>query len=55
MRRGAKYIYISYHRIHRKSSFNDSLRMDHLMNSLDGEAKKLVNQLGLMVTFTLQH
>ena len=29
-----------YDRIHKKSLFNDSLRMDHLMNSLDGEAKK---------------
>ena len=27
--------------IHKKSSFNDILRMDHLMNSLDGEAKNI--------------
>ena len=31
-----------YHRIHNKLSFNDSLPMDHLTNSLDGEAKKSV-------------
>ena len=29
-----------YHRIRNKLSFNDSLPMDHLTNSLDGEAKK---------------
>ena len=35
-----------YHRVHKKSSFNDSLRMIHLINSLDGEAKKLVKSVG---------
>ena len=35
-----------YHRIHKKSSFNYSLYMDHLMNSLDGEAKKSVKTVG---------
>ena len=32
--------------IHNKASFNDSLRLDHLMNSLDGEAKKSVKTVG---------
>ena len=27
-------------------SFNDSLRVDHLMNSVDGEAKKSVKTVG---------
>ena len=35
-----------YHRIHKKLSFNDSLRMDHLTNSLDSEAKKSVKTVG---------
>ena len=35
-----------YHRIHKKLSFNDSLGKDHLMNSLDGEAKKSVKTVG---------
>ena len=35
-----------YHRIHKKSLFNDFLRMDNLLNSLDGEAKKLVKTVG---------
>ena len=35
-----------YHRIHKKSLFNDSLHMDHLMNSLDREAKKSVKTVG---------
>ena len=35
-----------YHRIHKKSSFNDSLHIDYLMNSLDGEAKKSVKTVG---------
>ena len=29
-----------YHRIHKKLWFNDSLRMDYLINSLDGEKLK---------------
>ena len=35
-----KFIDNFYHRIHKKLLFNDSLHMDHLMNSLDGEAKR---------------
>ena len=35
-----------YHRIHKNLSFHDSLRMGHLMNSLDGGAKKLVKTVG---------
>ena len=40
-----------YHGIHKKSSFNDSLRMDDLMNSLDGEAKKSVKTVGTNAYF----
>ena len=35
-----------YQRIHKKSLFSDSIRVDHLMNSLDGEAKKSVKTVG---------
>ena len=31
-----------YHTIHKKLVFNDSLRIEHLMNSLHGEVKKSV-------------
>ena len=41
-----KFIDNFYHRVHKKSSFNDSLRMDHLMNSLDGDAKRSVKTAG---------
>ena len=40
-----------YHAIHKKSLFNDSLRMDHLMNGLDGEAKKSVKTVRTNVYF----
>ena len=40
-----------YHTIHKKSLFNDSLRMDHLMNGLDGEAKKSVKTVRTNVYF----
>ena len=40
-----------YHGIHKKSSFNDSLRMDELLNSLDGEAKKSVKTVGTNAYF----
>ena len=35
-----------YHRIHKKLTFNDSLHIDHLMTSLDSEAKKWVKTVG---------
>ena len=41
-----KFIDSFYHRIHKKLLFNDSLRMDHLMKSLDGEAKASVKIVG---------
>ena len=41
-----KFIKHFYHRIHKKWSLNDSLRMDHLTNSLDGEAKKSLKTVG---------
>ena len=44
-----------YDRIHKKSLFNDSVRIDHLLTSLDGEAKTSVKQSGPTVIFTLRH
>ena len=33
-------------RIHEKVSFNDSMRMEHLLSALEGEAKKSVESIG---------
>ena len=44
-----------YHRIRKKSLFNDSLCMDHLMNSQDNEAKKLLKTVGTNGYFMLWH
>ena len=44
-----------YHRIRKKSLFNDSLRKDHLMNSQDNEAKKLLKTVGTNGYFMLWH
>ena len=42
-----------YHRIHKKSSFNDILHIDRLMTCLDGGARKPVKTIGTNGIFTL--